>query len=141
MLLQISDLSISIQQRKEVIAELRSLYATVSAVRYDSIRVSSTATSDKLLDVIGKLEEMEKDLAAEVESLSVTKRQVLKLIDSLGDPVQKQVLYLRYVRLDNESRPMQFHVIADRLSYSYRQILRIHASGLAAIDKMSLNVT
>lgn len=74
------------------------------------------------------------DMSAEIEqniiSLRDTQNRVSKAIEEIKDPMQRAVLYRRYINGE------KFEEIAVHMNYCYMQICRIHGKALDAVNEV-----
>lgn len=135
-LLRIQDLAVRIRQRKEQAKELRSVISSVSGIRYDSIRVQSSASADGIPNKIIQLQTLEEKIEADIVHLQYLKNTAIELIFNLSNPVYKRILIMRYVDVDVFGHMNSFYDIAEEINYSYSHTKRLHQEALDEFDKI-----
>lgn len=87
-------------------------------------RVQSTHSNDKMAESIGRIMEFEDELNQKISDLTTKRLVICQRIYQLQDIQEQMVLAQRYLN-DKE-----WVDIAEFLTCSVRQVLRIHAQGL-----------
>lgn len=85
-------------------------------------------TPRDLSDYVAKLDEMEGDLLTAVEAYRTKAQAVEHVIDRVTDETQARLLRLRY--LDGYT----FERIAVAMSYSWRQVMRLHYRAVCDLE-------
>ena len=113
----------------EQVGELKSRLTFISSPSMGE-KVQSSLDPDKFSNTISKIIELENEINVDIDNLVDLKRVARRGIEQLENEVEKMVLYKRY--FNNKS----FEEIAVELSYSWRQIHRIHGNALNNFDKL-----
>lgn len=94
---------------------------------------------DKIQTAVEKTCLIENKIIAEIDQLVDLRQKIMAAIASVPDPAQRELLERRYIQLQSMEQ------IAEEMSYSYRQILRLHGWALQQIsvpeEKMAHHVT
>ena len=129
---QISRLDKMIKNKIIELCQLKELYTSISAIKNDEI-VQKTPNFDKIGTAYSKICEKEKELD-EIIDLYVDKKSVIiSQIDQIGDETYYEILFSRYIERKT------FEKIADEMSYSWRQIIRLHGIALKEFEKLHGN--
>ena len=118
-----------IAELEERIADLRASLLP-SAIRYDKDSVQ-TSVSDTITDKMIKIAEYDALLDRKLARLYARRAKAQKLIDTLTDSLERQVLSIYFL---SNSRPTMEQV-AGKLNYSVQHTFRIYASGLEHLQK------
>lgn len=118
-----------IAELQERIADLRASLLP-SAIRYDKDSVQ-TSVSDTITDKMIKITEYDALLDRKLARLYARRAKAQKLIDTLPDSLERQVLSMYFL---SDSRPTMEQV-AGKLNYSVQHTFRIYASGLEHLQK------
>nr|WP_289698143.1 RNA polymerase subunit sigma-70 [Enterocloster clostridioformis] len=104
---------------------LREMAGSVSAIQYDQDRVQSSRSTDApFIRALEKLWELEKKIAAELETLSALKKQIREVIEAVPDTDERMVLKYRYIH------NYTWEQIGVELSADARTIRRWHGKAL-----------
>lgn len=104
---------------------LRDLATSLSSVNYDSIRVSSTRSTEAPFEkTICKIIDAEKKINAEIDRLVDLKAEISGAISQLANVDEQLLLRFRYIN------NYGWEKIAVLMSVSMRTVHRIHASAL-----------
>ena len=116
-----------IESDKEELENLRSLSESISGDMTQE-RVQTSASSDKSVNIIAKIVDLENEIHDEIEQLIALKKQIRDVINKLENINEKLVLKYRYLMF------FQWEEICDKMHYSPRQIHRFHDSALENIE-------
>lgn len=116
-----------IESDKEELENLRSLSESISGDMTQE-RVQTSASSDKIVNIIAKIVDLENEIHDEIEQLIALKKQIRDVINKLENVNEKLVLKYRYLMF------FQWEEICDKMHYSPRQIHRFHDSALENIE-------
>ncbi len=116
-----------IESDKEELENLRSLSESISGDMTQE-RVQTSASSDKIVNIIAKIVDLENEIHDEIEQLIALKKQIRDVINKLENINEKLVLKYRYLMF------FQWEEICDKMHYSPRQIHRFHDSALENIE-------
>lgn len=102
-----------------------------SGIRYDRDKVQ-TSPSDTMSTVLSKAMDMENELKKSLANLQERHIEVEKLIQTLKNSDEREVL--RYYYLDTiNGRPLTWEQVAIRVNFQVRQVHRIHERAMAAL--------
>lgn len=118
-----------INNKLETIASLRSLVTSVT-IELKSDVVQSSGTKDKMASAVERIIDLEREIDRDIDQLVNLKREVMSVIDKIGDPVLIDILYKRYFRYE------KWEEIAIEMNYSYRQVTRLHGQALQDVRKI-----
>ena len=127
-LCQISRLDRMINNKLSEISQLRELAMSVSAITNEE-RVQTTPNFDKIGTAYCKIEEMEEKLDKLIDEFVDKKNLIISQIDKIENETYYEILFARYIEKQT------FEKIADEMTYSFRQIIRIHGRALQEFEK------
>lgn len=93
----------------------------------DGIPGAVSSAGDRLGDVVAKIVDLETEINVAVDRLVDTKREILGTISRINDPTLRNLLELRYIN------GCTFEQIAERMPYSWRQVIRLHGLALLKV--------
>ena len=125
---QISRLDRMINNKLSEISQLRELAMSVSAVKNEE-RVQNTPNFDKIGTAYCKIEEMEEKLDKLIDEYVDKKNLIISQIDGIENETYYEILFARYIEKKT------FEKIADEMTYSWRQTIRIHGRALQEFEK------
>ena len=125
---QISRLDRMINNKLAEISQLRELAMSVSAVKNEE-RVQTTPNFDKIGTAYCKIEEMEEKLDKLIDEFVDKKNLIISQIDEIENETYYEILFARYIEKKT------FEKIADEMTYSWRQIIRLHGRALQEFEK------
>ena len=126
---QISRLDRMINNKLAEISQLRELAMSVSAVKNEE-RVQNTPNFDKIGTAYCKIEEMEEKLDKLIDEYVDKKNLIISQIDGIENETYYEILFARYIEKKT------FEKIADEMTYSWRQTIRIHGRALQEFEKL-----
>ena len=126
---QISRLDRMIKNKISEISQLRELLMSVSAVSVDE-KVQTSPNFDKIGSSFCKISEMEDKLNLLLDEYVKKKNEIISQIESIEDEISYEILFARYIEKKT------FEKIADEMSYSWRQIIRLHGRALQEFEKI-----
>lgn len=126
---QISRLDRMIKNKLSEIAQLRELSMSVSAVNNEE-RVQTTPNFDKIGTAYCRIAEMEEKLDKIIDKYVDNKNLIISQIDAMENELHYEILFARYIEKKT------FEKIADEMSYSWRQIIRLHGRALQEFDRL-----
>lgn len=112
--------------------QLDIVHAEMSALKspaYDADRVQTSATSDKMLNLVIRYGELEQKLTEEVDALLTIRSQIISEIESLENDNQRDVLYLVYVK------HLHWDDVASEMGYTRRWVEKLHGHALIEFKK------
>lgn len=109
--------------------ELESLRCLAESISNDisQERVQTSVTNDKITNIIANIVDLENEIYKEIEQLVQLKKEIRDVINSVENVNEKLLLKYRYLMF------LQWEEICEEMSYSPRQIHRIHDSALENI--------
>lgn len=125
---QISRLDRMINNKLAEISQLRELAMSVSAVKNEE-RVQTTPNFDKIGTTYCKIEEMEEKLYKLIDEFVDKKNLIISQIDKIENETYYEILFARYIEKKT------FEKIADEMTYSWRQVIRLHGRALQEFEK------
>lgn len=125
---QISRLDRMINNKLAEISQLRELAMSVSAVKNEE-RVQTTPNFDKIGTTYCKIEEMEEKLDKLIDEFVDKKNLIISQIDKIENETYYEILFARYIEKKT------FEKIADEMTYSWRQVIRLHGRALQEFEK------
>ena len=125
---QISRLDRMINNKLSEISQLRELAMSVSAVKNEE-RVQTTPNFDKIGTAYCKIEEMEEKLDKLIDEFVDKKNLIISQIDKIENETYYEILFARYIEKKT------FEKIADEMTYSWRQVIRLHGRALQEFEK------
>ena len=125
---QISRLDRMINNKLAEISQLRELAMSVSAVKNEE-RVQNTPNFDKIGTAYCKIEEMEEKLDKLIDEFVDKKNLIISQIDKIENETYYEILFARYIEKKT------FEKIADEMTYSWRQVIRLHGRALQEFEK------
>ena len=126
---QISRLDRMINNKLSEIQQFRELARSVSAVKNEE-RVKTSPNFDKMGSTDCKIEKMEKELDDLIDTYVDKKNLIVSQIDGIDNETYYHILFARYVEKKT------FEKIADEMTYSWRQTIRIHGRALQEFEKL-----
>ena len=126
---QISRLDRMINNKLSEIQQFRELARSVSAVKNEE-RVKTSPNFDKMCSTYCKIEKMEKELDDLIDTYVDKKNLIVSQIDGINNETYYHILFARYVEKKT------FEKIADEMTYSWRQTIRIHGRALQEFEKL-----
>ena len=125
---QISRLDRMINNKLSEISQLRELAMSVSAVKNEE-RVQTTPNFDKIGSAYCKIEEMEEKLDKLIDEFVDKRNLIISQIDKIENETYYEILFARYIEKKT------FEKIADEMTYSWRQVIRLHGRALQEFEK------
>lgn len=115
-------------RREEIRAEMYSVKSPAGVMSPD--RVQSSITGDKLERLIARVDELERDIVAEIESLEKSRRRISEQIEAVPNETYRTLLHERYELC------WKWEKIAVDLNVSIRHVYRLHGEALQAFEKI-----
>lgn len=125
---QISRLDRMINNKLSEIQQFRELARSVSAVKNEE-RVQNTPNFDKIGTAYCKIEEMEEKLDKLIDEYVDKKNLIISQIDGIENETYYEILFARYIEKKT------FEKIADEMTYSFRNVTRLHGRALQEFEK------
>ena len=125
---QISRLNRMINNKLSEISQLRELACSVSAIRNEE-KVQTSQKADSIGTAISKIDEMERDIERTIDKYTKKKNLISSQSEGMDDELHYNVLFSRYIEKKT------FEVIATEMSYSFRNITRIHGRALKEFER------
>ena len=127
-LLQIKKIDKLIENKQIEIQRLRS-QLTYKGTTYGD-KVQSSVVGNPTTEKIAQIVDYEKELNQDIDKLIGLKKETTKLIDSLEDADEIDVLYKRYFQY------LTWEEIAFDMKLTCRSIQRLHGQALLNVDKL-----
>lgn len=141
------DVKLKLLQVRFMADELQQLYAVRAGI-YQMLTgttpvISPTGTRGggdvHRMDALAELTDC---VDEKIDALAALRTETVELIYLLEDPRQRSVLLAYYVNCDKpDGSAVSWDDVADALHLSRRQVMRLHAEAISALEKMALNVT
>ena len=125
---QISRLDRMINNKLSEISQLIELAMSVYAVKNEE-RVQTTPNFDKIGTAYCKIEEMEEKLDKLIDEYVDKKNLIISQIDGIENETYYEILFARYIEKKT------FENIADEMTYSFRNVTRLHGRALQEFEK------
>ena len=125
---QISRLDRMINNKLSEISQLRELEISVSAVKNEE-RVQNTPNFYKIGTAYCKIEEMEEKLDKLIDEYVDKKNLIISQIDGIENETYYEILFACYIEKKT------FEKIADEMTYSFRNVTRLHGRALQEFEK------
>lgn len=126
---QISRLDRMIKNKMTELSQYKDLAYGLSAINNEE-KVQSTPDFDKMTGKIAKILEMESKIDSLIDEYVDKKNLIVSQIDSMENEIYYEILFARYIEKKT------FEKIADEMSYSWRQIIRLHGRALQEFEKI-----
>lgn len=111
-----------LQDRRE---DLRAdLYSVKSPSDLPEIRVQTSLTGDKMLELVAKVDELERGIIAEIDRLTDKKQQIISEIENVPNENHRQLLFERYILC------LKWEQISIDMDKSIRWIYAMHGVAL-----------
>lgn len=125
---------------REITREICVLERAREAAFNQATRITAAISTDRIdhssdphpFDTLAILDDA---ICTRLRTLAEKKAAALRMINSLDDPRQREVLIAYYVGSE-DGRPKTWGQVSAELYISERQAQRVHASALAALDGM-----
>ena len=124
---QLHRLELCIEQRQGELNRLRELIGC-NAIDYGE-RIQTSPSADSIPNEVIRRAELEADISRKIERFLQLKHKIINEIQSLDNAVYVKILYMRYVEYKSLDE------IAEKMNYSYRQVLRLHGTALKEFRK------
>lgn len=122
---------ISIQKKKEKIAELQILAESTGGIRYDKPHVvTSPSKEGGFENKTVKIADLQQKLEEDIDEMTGMLNKGLEYISTLEDPVDRLILTMRYIN------NMKWEEIAEEMGYSVDHVYYRHRH---ALKKIKLN--
>lgn len=121
----------SIEVKQERLETLRAQLTSIQGVSISETRVQTSRQGDSIGERIGKIDELQQEIAQSIDELISYKVDCIRLIDHLERVEEMRVLYARY--LDHKS----ISATAKEMSLCVRSIQRIQKVALEKLEKIA----
>lgn len=125
---QIGRLDRMIKNKMTELSQYKDLAYGLSAITNEE-RVQSSPDFDKMTGKVAKIIEMERKIDSLIDDYVDKKNVIVSQIDSMENETYYEILFARYIEKKT------FEKIADEMSYSWRQIIRLHGRALQEFEK------
>lgn len=126
---QISRLNRMINNKLVEIQQLKEMSCSISAIT-NGERVQTSLSPDKIGSNIAKIDEMERNIDSMIDEYVDKKNLIISQIDSIENETYYNILFAKYVERKT------FEKIADEMTYSWRQIIRLHGRALQEFERL-----
>ena len=124
---QISRLNRMINNKLVEIQQLKEMSCSISAIT-NREKVQTSLSPDKIGSSIAKIDEMERNIDSMIDEYVDKKNLIISQIDSIENETYYNILFAKYVERKT------FEKIADEMTYSWRQIVRLHGKALKIFE-------
>lgn len=121
---QIKSHEASVRRLRDLLHTIHCEMSMLKSPSYDSDKVQSPNSEDKMLNLIIRYSETEALLTDEINRLLTVRDKIVRQIESLDNDKHREVLYLLYVK------HMRWDDIADTMHYSRRRVEQLHGNAL-----------
>lgn len=133
MLEQCRNLDRIVNTKCEQLAAFRSLAVRTCAPRMGEPLPRCNSHSDNVGDIVEKIVDTETEINEYINRLYELRREVIKIIDAIPDPVSQQLLTLRYVS------GKTWEYTAERMEYDCGYVIHnLHPKALALFKKYKI---
>lgn len=115
-------------RREKLRAEMYSVKSPAGSMSAD--RVQTTTTGDNMLRLIARVDEIEKDIIAQLEEYEERKQSICRQIDRMPEGKEKDVIHSRYILFHKWER------IAVDLDVSVRYVYMLHGKALQTFERI-----
>lgn len=126
---QISRLDRMIKNKMTELSQYRDLIYGLSGVVNEE-RVQKSPDFDKMTGKVAKVLKIESKIDELIDEYVDKKNLIISQIDSMENETYYEILFARYIEKKT------FEKIADEMSYSWRQIIRLHGRALQEFEKI-----
>ena len=126
---QISRLNRMINNKLVEIQQLKEMSCSISAIT-NGEKVQTSLSPDKIGSSIAKIDEMERNIDSMIDEYVDKKNLIISQIDSIENETYYNILFAKYVERKT------FEKIADEMTYSWRQIVRLHGRALQEFERL-----
>jgi len=113
-------------RREDIRADLYS----VGSPSFDQERVQSSTSGDRMLELVARVDEVEREIVKEFKALTDAKQEIIEEIERVPNENYKQLLFDRYILCQRWEK-----MAVDR-NTGVRWIYRMHKNALAAFEKV-----
>ena len=125
---QISRLDRMIKNKMTELSQYKDLAYGLSEITNEE-RVQTTPEFDKMSGKVAKIIEIEKKIDSLIDEYVDKKNLIISQIDEIENETYYEILFARYIEKKT------FEKIADEMTYSWRQIIRLHGIALQEFEK------
>ena len=113
----------------EELKELREISANISSAQL-SEKVQTSIKNDKMINTIIKLETLDKNIAAIIESISTDRNNAQKLISMMANDKEREILHRKYILNQKWSQ------ISYEMNYTERGAQKLNGRALQSFEKI-----
>ena len=125
---QIGRLDLMIKNKISELSSLREMCYRLTGMSNEE-RVQSTPNFDKIGTAVAKIDDLERKTDRLVDEYVDKRKKIIEQIDNMDDKVIYEILFARYIEQKT------FERIAADMTYSFRQICRLHNKALIEFEK------
>lgn len=126
---QVRRAKLHINSLQEEIETMKELAVSIGAISQGE-KVMSSASQDKMADIICKIEDRMAELKDKVTEYIQLRTEVMATISKVDNDDYQQILYKRYCQMK------KWEEIALEMSYSWRWVIKLHGRALEEVDKI-----
>ena len=116
-----------LMQRRE---DLRNDMYSLGGISYDSDRVQTSPTSDRMINLIAKVDETERDIVKEIEALTREKQKIMHEIEQVPNEKYRELLFQHYILCH------RIELIAVEWDKGIRWIYRLRKRAIKAFEEI-----
>ena len=123
-------MSQKIKRLNEIREAIRNDLYSLGGISYDRDKVQVSPSGDRMLKLVARLDEIERDYVKEIDELTERRQKILNEIDEIPNEKYKLLLIDRYVLCKKWER------IAVERDKDIRWIYRMHGGALDAFERV-----
>ena len=125
------------QRIKRLQARREDLRADLYCVKSPQIvpdKVQTSLTGDKMLNLIAKVDELERDMVDEIDHLTTVKQSIISEIEKVPEERYRQLLFDRYIlcmkweriALDRDKNVRGIYKLHGKALNSFKNVVKVH---------------
>lgn len=126
----IRELSDRIKRLQETRESIRNDLYSIGGIDYEKDKVQTSVSDDRMINLIARVEEIEKDLIKEIAELTETRNTIVHQIDKVPNRRCRDLLYERYVLCKNMA-----HISVD-WDRDIRYLYRLQRKAIWSFEKV-----
>ncbi len=109
--------------------EIRALSTSITTLKTET-KVKTSTISDITSNVVAKIVDYEREINKEIDKFIDIKKELRQIISIVEKPNERLLLRLRYLEF------LTWEQVAEKMSYSLKQIYRIHIKAIESVEKL-----
>ena len=131
---QLEVLNVKINNKQKELSEMRQLSQSIGSFKYDTEKVQTSPSKDKLEKKAVQCVYLEQEINAEIDHFIDLKHKIINEIHTLENSSYIKVLFKRYVEFK------RFEEIAVETNYSYQYVRELHGAALKEFETTYKNL-